>query len=129
MGAACRASCYAGWPDGQQTHDQLSDFCRIQHHRTGLAGRMLWCHYTASSLGRGEGMRLYVLRHGLAGDRTKWQGDDAERPLTAQGKKKMASEAKRFRELGISPDTILTSPLVRAYQSAEIVGDELDIRV
>lgn len=74
-------------------------------------------------------MRLYTLRHGLAGDRTKWQGDDAERPLTAQGKKKMAREAKRFCVLGIAPDAILTSPFVRAYQTAEIIGDELDIRV
>ncbi len=34
-------------------------------------------------------MKLYFLRHGLAGDRSQWKGDDAKRPLTEEGKEKM----------------------------------------
>ncbi len=72
-------------------------------------------------------MQLYILRHGLAGDRAEWNGDDAKRPLTNKGKKKMAREAKRFVALGVHPDVILTSPLVRARQTADIVACELGV--
>ncbi len=73
-------------------------------------------------------MRLYFLRHGLAGHRHDWQGDDAERPLTSEGKKKMAREAKHIARLDLQPELILSSPLVRAFQTAEIVADELGLQ-
>jgi phosphohistidine phosphatase len=70
-------------------------------------------------------MEIYFLRHGLAGQRTAWQGDDAERQLTEEGKERMAREAVTLDALGIRPDVILTSPLARAYQTAEIVARQL----
>jgi phosphohistidine phosphatase len=67
-------------------------------------------------------MKLYLLRHGLAGDRTEWKGDDSARPLTLGGFAKMKRTAATFAKLELDLDWILTSPLVRAYQTAEIVA-------
>jgi len=67
-------------------------------------------------------MKLYFLRHGLAGDRETWAGGDFERPLTDAGKERMAREAATIAKLNLNLDVILTSPLVRAYQTAEIVA-------
>ena len=71
-------------------------------------------------------MKLYFLRHGLA-DRSEWSGPDHERPLTSQGEARMAHEADTFAELNLDLDYIYTSPLTRAYQTAEIVADRLDL--
>lgn len=70
---------------------------------------------------------LYFLRHGQAGNRTEWQGDDSARPLTTDGKRRMQREAAAIRALGVSPDVILSSPLVRAQQTAEILAEGLDL--
>lgn len=67
-------------------------------------------------------LTLFFLRHGQAGSRQDWQGDDSQRPLTAEGSKGMAKEAAAIRGLGLSPDRILSSPFVRAYQTAQIVA-------
>jgi phosphohistidine phosphatase len=71
-------------------------------------------------------MKVYFLRHGKA-DRSQWDGDDDARPLTAEGEEAMRREAKTLRALGVAPDVIVTSPLVRARRTAEIVGDELGL--
>ncbi len=73
-------------------------------------------------------MDLYFLRHGLAGDRADWTENDDERPLTKPGKKRMADEAKTMADLGLKLDAILTSPLVRARQTADIVAKHLDMQ-
>jgi phosphohistidine phosphatase len=71
-------------------------------------------------------MILFLLRHGLAGERETWAQGDSLRPLTSQGKKQMEQEAQTMAELGLDFDLILTSPLVRAYQTAEIVARKLN---
>lgn len=72
-------------------------------------------------------MELYFLRHGLAGERSEWIGNDGERPLTEAGKVQTAREAAGLGKLGLVPDVILTSPLIRAIQTAEILAQELGI--
>ena len=72
-------------------------------------------------------MILYFLRHELAGNWTEWTGDDRQRPLTEEGKKRMASSAKTLSALNLSPDAILTSPLTRARQTAEIAAHGLGL--
>ena len=67
-------------------------------------------------------LKLYFLRHGQAGNRQEWQGDDSERPLTAEGKTLMKREAAAIRKLELPLDLIISSPLVRAFQTAEIVA-------
>jgi phosphohistidine phosphatase len=73
-------------------------------------------------------MLCYFLRHGAAENAETWEGSDADRPLTNAGKKRIAQEAKTMAELGLALDLIVTSPLVRARQTAQIVVKEFDLR-
>jgi phosphohistidine phosphatase len=68
-------------------------------------------------------MKLYFLRHALAGDREKWQGDDRLRPLTKKGKDTTRKSIEFLDYLIPDLDAIITSPLVRAKQTAEIVAE------
>jgi phosphohistidine phosphatase len=72
-------------------------------------------------------VELYFLRHGPAGSRGRWTGPDDERPLTDAGKALIEREAAAFVALGLSPDIIVTSPLVRSYQTAKIVARKLGL--
>ena len=74
-------------------------------------------------------MILYFLRHGLAGDREAWQGDDQERPLTKKGVLQMKRTAKAFKKMGVKADAILSSPMKRAVQTAEIAAKTLEVDV
>jgi len=71
-------------------------------------------------------MQLYFLRHGLA-DRSAWFGADYERPLTPRGMERMGLEAEFISSLDLGMDYILTSPLTRALQTAEIVAEHLGL--
>ena len=69
-------------------------------------------------------MNLYIIRHAIAVDEgTPEYEDDSQRPLTDKGKKKMRQIAKGLRALGVGFDLILSSPYVRAKETAEIVAD------
>ncbi len=70
-------------------------------------------------------MKLYFLRHGLAQDRLDWKGDDRERPLTEKGRERMERSAAAIARLDLELETILTSPLKRAQQTASIVAETL----
>ncbi len=65
-------------------------------------------------------MRLYLIRHGLAGEREDY-ATDAERPLTEVGRKKTRQVAERLLACDLRLELVLTSPLVRAYQTADIL--------
>jgi phosphohistidine phosphatase len=69
-------------------------------------------------------MNLYVIRHAIAVDEgTSEYESDSERPLTDKGRKKMRQIAKSLRNLGVEFDLILSSPYVRARETAEILAD------
>ena len=70
-------------------------------------------------------MRLYVMRHGDAGDHASWDGDDFERPLTERGRERTLAMAEHLDAIGIAPRRVLTSPLARAAQTAAIVAEVL----
>jgi len=72
-------------------------------------------------------MILYFLRHGVAGNREEWQDDDALRPLTKKGMKNMVRQAESLADLDLDLSIILTSPLARAFQTADIVAHELKL--
>jgi phosphohistidine phosphatase len=72
-------------------------------------------------------MKLYFLRHGEA-DWPNWDRPDDARPLTKKGKKQMRRVAKSFEQLKVAPNVILSSPLPRAMQTAEIAAQELGLR-
>ena len=65
---------------------------------------------------------LYLIRHGVAEERgTAWP-DDTKRPLTDQGISRLRRAGRALVRLGLTPGVVLTSPLVRARQTAEIVA-------
>jgi phosphohistidine phosphatase len=69
---------------------------------------------------------LYLMRHGLAVSRdVTTVMDDAKRPLTPEGKQKMREIASGLDRMGIEVEWIVSSPLVRAVETAEIVGEAL----
>lgn len=74
-------------------------------------------------------MNLYILRHALAGERGSADfPDDSKRPLTPKGERKTRLAAQAMKKLGISFDHILSSPYLRAAQTAEIVAAGLKAR-
>lgn len=71
---------------------------------------------------------LVLMRHGSAVDR----GDplcpaDPDRPLTVRGASRSKVSARALRALGAAPQLILTSPYLRAVQTAQIVANELSL--
>jgi phosphohistidine phosphatase len=72
---------------------------------------------------------LHLLRHAHAGDPERWHGDDAERPLSDKGRRQAERIGRLLDHVDEAPDLFITSPKVRARQTAEIVADELDARV
>jgi phosphohistidine phosphatase len=69
-------------------------------------------------------MNLYIIRHAIAVDEgTSEYESDSERPLTDKGRKKMRQIAKGLRSLGVEFDLILSSPYVRARETAEILAE------
>jgi phosphohistidine phosphatase len=73
-------------------------------------------------------MNCYFLRHGIAEEPGSWRGPDDERPLTRDGVARMEREARGIDDLSLDLDVIVTSPLLRARQTAEIVGQRLKRR-
>jgi len=69
-------------------------------------------------------MKLYLVRHAIAEDIGDHE-DDSLRPLTEKGREKMRRIAGALAELGIQPDLIVSSPYVRASQTAVILAKEL----
>ena len=71
-------------------------------------------------------MELYILRHAIAVPReTEGFRRDSDRPLTAAGSRKLRRVVRGMKVLGLSFDLILTSPYLRALQTAEIVANEM----
>jgi phosphohistidine phosphatase len=73
-------------------------------------------------------MELYIIRHAIAEEPgTPGYEDDSQRPLTEQGRKKMRKIVKGLKQLEKPIDLILTSPYLRATQTAEILAKVLDL--
>src|SRR5437868_14257686 len=72
-------------------------------------------------------MNLFILRHGLAVEPgTARFAKDSERPLTPKGKRKVSKIAKAMKAMELSFDVILSSPYVRARETAQIVAEGLN---
>jgi phosphohistidine phosphatase len=68
------------------------------------------------------GYQLFLIRHGVAEERGDAWPDDTKRPLTGKGVSRLRKSARGLVRLGVSLDVILTSPLVRARQTSDIVA-------
>jgi phosphohistidine phosphatase len=74
-------------------------------------------------------MNLYIVRHAIAIQRgTSGYEDDSQRPLTDNGRKKMEKIVKGLHQLEIELDLILTSPYVRARDTAKILASEFKLK-
>ncbi|HVI82735.1 MAG TPA: phosphohistidine phosphatase SixA [Chthoniobacterales bacterium] len=76
---------------------------------------------------KGVGMDVYFLRHGEA-DWPDWEKSDDERPLTKRGKKEIHEVGKFLKRVKADPGLIVTSPLPRASQTAEIAAEHLKLK-
>ena len=72
---------------------------------------------------------LYLLRHAHAGDPARWHGDDDVRPLSEKGRGQAEQVARLLARTGDAPDLFITSPKVRALETAEIVAAALKVEV
>ena len=70
-------------------------------------------------------MKVYLIRHGHAVDENGTISDE-QRYLTKKGRKTMREVGRVLKEAGVELDAVLTSPLVRAVQTAELVAERLD---
>jgi phosphohistidine phosphatase len=66
---------------------------------------------------------LYFLRHGRAGQPR--EKDDDARELTARGRSELEAAGALWRRLNLRPDVVISSPLPRALQSAELLCDAI----
>jgi phosphohistidine phosphatase len=74
-------------------------------------------------------MNLYILRHGIAVEPgSPGYEKDADRPLTPEGERKLLQIAEAMEALDLAFDLILSSPYLRARQTAEIVAEALKAR-
>ncbi len=73
-------------------------------------------------------MEIYLLRHGIAALPSSSGEQDDLRPLTEEGKAKMQKQARGATRLISHFDIIFTSPLRRAQQTAEIIGEVFECK-
>lgn len=74
-------------------------------------------------------MNLYIVRHAIAEDRqdNATEADDSQRPLTDPGRRKFRRIARGLRRTGVQLDMILTSPYLRAADTARILRKKLEL--
>jgi len=74
-------------------------------------------------------IELHLLRHAHAGDPMAWDGPDERRPLSDKGEKQADRLGRFLVGVGFATDAVITSPKVRAAQTAEIVARHLLVPV
>lgn len=76
-----------------------------------------------------ERLALFILRHGEAGARMTDAAMDSDRALTANGRTEIQKVGRSLKESGLKPRQVITSPLRRARETAEIIAHTLKIPV
>lgn len=71
---------------------------------------------------------IYLIRHAVAEERSDAWPDDTKRPLTDNGISRMRKGARGLVRMGVTIDVILSSPLVRTRQTAELIAAAFDAR-
>jgi len=74
-------------------------------------------------------MEIYLIRHAIAEERGEEWPDDDLRPLTDEGMRRFEESAAGLLEFEAPPAQILTSPLVRARQTAKLLATAMPARV
>jgi phosphohistidine phosphatase len=73
-------------------------------------------------------LEVYLIRHGVAAERGKEWPDDAKRPLTPDGILRLRKEARGLNAIEVAFDQIVTSPLVRTRQTADVFSETLSTK-
>jgi phosphohistidine phosphatase len=106
-------------------HDAAT--ARRRNDATHRRGNAVPHHRRIAARKRKRGtMQLFFLRHGIA-EADPADGTDASRRLTSEGRAKLEASRAGLARLKVAPELLLTSPLVRAHQTAEIVGRHLGV--
>jgi phosphohistidine phosphatase len=71
--------------------------------------------------------RIHLVRHAHAGDALRWDGPDSARPLTRKGHRQATALGVFLAAAGVRPERIISSPKVRARETADIVGAALGL--
>jgi phosphohistidine phosphatase SixA len=74
-------------------------------------------------------VRVVVVRHGCAGEKRRWNGDDADRPLDAAGERQSAALAAVLDEAGLGLRRLLTSPTRRCRDTLIPLGRRLGLPI
>ena len=72
-------------------------------------------------------LELYLIRHGVAAERGPAYPDDSKRPLTRRGIAALRKGAQALNELEVRFDLIITSPLTRTKQTADVIAEALSV--
>jgi len=72
-------------------------------------------------------MAVYLVRHGKAGDRVGWEGDDRLRPLSKKGRQQAARLAVRFGDIAVAQ--VLSSPFVRCIETVHPIAEAKGLEV
>jgi phosphohistidine phosphatase len=74
-------------------------------------------------------LQLFLLRHAHAGDPAAWHGEDADRPLSEKGEQQARRLGAFLAGVGFRTDALVSSPKLRARQTAELVGSAIGAAV
>ncbi len=74
-------------------------------------------------------LELYLLRHAHAGNASEWTRDDALRPLSPKGRAQAEGLGRHLAKLRFQPDSIVSSPKLRAVETAQLLADALGLSV
>jgi phosphohistidine phosphatase len=73
-------------------------------------------------------MQLYFVRHGIAEDFAEGK-TDAQRALTREGIARTKMTAHALHQAGVKPRRLYSSPLLRAQETAQIIAEEIGVKV
>src|SRR5689334_19742712 len=111
----------------------MSKAKKRENHRTTIGRRAYETpaprkeHRNLSATSEDGQLVLFILRHGEAGTRMTDPSKDSDRALTSNGRTEMRRICKSLKESGLKAKQIVTSPLRRAQETAEIVAQTLKI--
>jgi phosphohistidine phosphatase len=74
-------------------------------------------------------VELYLVRHADAGNPEQWDGPDAARPLSPKGEKQSERLGRFISGIGFRPHAVISSPKLRASQTADIIAGKLGVPV
>jgi phosphohistidine phosphatase len=74
-------------------------------------------------------IELHLLRHADAGDPAAWTGPDEERPLSEKGRRQAERLARHLAGIGYPFDAVVSSPKLRATQTAKPLATAVGLRV